>query len=412
MYQLSEKKENGSRPVIQTSLKIGQPGDKYEQEADAVADRVMRMSETETMQMQPVEEEEIMQPKLRMQPVEEEESIQMKCDKCEKDEEMLQTKSGSGEKNASPLISQKIQNSKGNGKALSSDANQYMSSAFGNDFSGVQIHTGFDAVQMNQKLGARAFTVGNDIYFNEGEYNPNSGEGKHLLAHELAHTVQQGAALKPVIQKQDAGVPACPSETALNTIEANYRSMITDARTQGYTVAADNLEHWLTGGGSALTLTTTWLRSFSSLLDAERVNQQRFENSLNTESNGMSSGSSRSFNDHWDRQLTASVFEELYYASGTSTITSTGDFNLTRTGDTVAIDGTVEHHWHDPYDWHAGLSAFIPGHGNISDSDALILERCRGASSFQMSGDWTQTLSGSIDIGYIWNTKSFTWTGP
>ncbi len=58
MYQLSEKTGTRSRPFIQTNLKIGRPGDKYEQEAEAVAERVMMMSESDTMQMQPIEEEE------------------------------------------------------------------------------------------------------------------------------------------------------------------------------------------------------------------------------------------------------------------------------------------------------------------------------------------------------------------
>ncbi len=204
MYQLKplQKKETLNKAFeksrIQTKLKIGQTSDKYEQEADSVADRVMRMSDNDSMQMQPVEEEdEVMQPKLRMQPLEEEEvQIQMKCANCE-EEEMLQTKSGSGEQFASPFVLRQIQMSNGNGKSLPSDTNKFMSNAFGNDFSSVQIHNDSNAFQMNQKLGARAFTIGSDIYFNEGQYNPNSGRGKHLLAHELTHTVQQGAALQP-----------------------------------------------------------------------------------------------------------------------------------------------------------------------------------------------------------------------
>ncbi len=122
---------------------------------------------------------------------------------------------------------------------------------------------------------------------------------------------------------------------------------------------------------------------------------------------------SRTFNDHWDRLLTASVFEELYYASGTSTITSTGNFNLSRSGEIVTITGTVRHHWHDPYDWHAGLTAFIPGFGTISDSDALLVQRCHGARPFEMSADWQQTLNGTVKVIDWWpNEHTFRWTGP
>src|SRR5690625_6993220 len=69
-----------------------------------------------------------------------------------------------------------------------------MGSKMGADFSDVTIHTGGEATELNQGLGARAFTVGSDIYFNEGQYNAESAPGKRLLAHELTHTIQQGAA--------------------------------------------------------------------------------------------------------------------------------------------------------------------------------------------------------------------------
>ncbi len=89
-------------------------------------------------------------------------------------------------------ISETLSDSKGNGSSLDNGTLQEMNSGFGTDFSDVNIHTGGEAVKMNQSLGAQAFTSGNDIYFNEGKYDPSSNQGKHLLAHELTHTVQQG----------------------------------------------------------------------------------------------------------------------------------------------------------------------------------------------------------------------------
>ena len=135
MYQLKSlprqdlRNKPDQKPVIQPKLKVGQPEDKYEQEADAVADRVMRMSEGESIRMQPIEEEEeMLQPKLRMQPIEEE-------------EEMVQTKSEKGDGYTSQIISEQIKSSKGNGSPLPSGTNQFMSNAFGSDFSHVRIHT-------------------------------------------------------------------------------------------------------------------------------------------------------------------------------------------------------------------------------------------------------------------------------
>ncbi|WP_339705304.1 DUF4157 domain-containing protein [uncultured Kriegella sp.] len=91
-------------------------------------------------------------------------------------------------------IESSLASSKGNGTAMPSATQREMSSGFGTDFSNVNIHTDSSAVHMNKALGAHAFTHGSDIYFNEGKYNPESESGKHLLAHELTHTVQQGAA--------------------------------------------------------------------------------------------------------------------------------------------------------------------------------------------------------------------------
>jgi len=92
---------------------------------------------------------------------------------------------------AANSFSTQLNRSKGGGASLSTSTNGFMSQAFGNDFSNVRVHTDSNAVQMNQGLNARAFTHGSNIYFNKGEYQPESSDGKRLLAHELTHVVQQ-----------------------------------------------------------------------------------------------------------------------------------------------------------------------------------------------------------------------------
>jgi hypothetical protein len=78
----------------------------------------------------------------------------------------------------------------------------FMENRFGEEFSNVKIHTDNQSIQASRNLNAKAFTVGNDIYFNEGEYQPHSHEGKHLLAHELAHTVQHKNNTTPFISRK------------------------------------------------------------------------------------------------------------------------------------------------------------------------------------------------------------------
>ncbi|MFZ5476150.1 MAG: eCIS core domain-containing protein [Myxococcota bacterium] len=83
---------------------------------------------------------------------------------------------------------------KGGGSQMGAGVRERMEGAFGADFSGVRIHTGGAASEMSEDISARAFTHGQDIFFNQGEYQPDTGAGQELLAHELAHVVQQGGA--------------------------------------------------------------------------------------------------------------------------------------------------------------------------------------------------------------------------
>jgi hypothetical protein len=76
-------------------------------------------------------------------------------------------------------------------QGLDAGTRSEMESAFGENFGDVRVHTDADAERLNTELGARAVTRGRDIYFAAGEYNPATAAGKHLVAHELTHVIQQ-----------------------------------------------------------------------------------------------------------------------------------------------------------------------------------------------------------------------------
>lgn len=128
--------------------------------------------------------------------------LQRKCSACAEEEKetidrkpltsFIQRKESAGTGTVTDAMSSEINSTRGSGKEMDANTKGVMESRFGTDFSNVKIHTGESAVQMNRALNAQAFTVGNDIYFNEGEYQANTHHGKQLLAHELAHTLQQG----------------------------------------------------------------------------------------------------------------------------------------------------------------------------------------------------------------------------
>jgi hypothetical protein len=83
-----------------------------------------------------------------------------------------------------------IDSTRGSGKSLDQNVAQSLSSSLG-DLSDVRVHTDSTADQLNRSVSARAFATGTDVYFASGEYKPGSAAGDKLIAHELAHVVQQ-----------------------------------------------------------------------------------------------------------------------------------------------------------------------------------------------------------------------------
>jgi hypothetical protein len=241
------------QPTIQTKLKIGQPNDKYEQEADRVAEQVMRMSnpqsrvseqatgKAQTAQVQrkcaecEEEEEEQIQRKPLVSKItplvqrqteeeekeEEEEFIQTKplanqitpiiqrqeeepFPEEEEEEEILQTKEVPGQ---TPGVAQDVQkninNLRGSGKPLPESERSFFEQRFGHDFSQVRVHSGSQSARLTNAVNARAFTVGRDVVFGADQYAPETQEGKKILAHELSHVIQQSTGLvSEVLQRK------------------------------------------------------------------------------------------------------------------------------------------------------------------------------------------------------------------
>ena len=88
-------------------------------------------------------------------------------------------------------LEQRIDRARAHGSPLDRGVRSTMESAFGVDFGSVRVHTGTDADSLNRAVAARAFTTGSDVFFAEGQYAPESRDGRELIAHELTHVVQQ-----------------------------------------------------------------------------------------------------------------------------------------------------------------------------------------------------------------------------
>lgn len=118
----------------------------------------------------------------------------------EQEDTVQRKENGAAASSVSQGFQSAVDGTKGQGAKLDNSTENFMSSQFGVDFSGVKIHNNSKAHQMANEINAKAFTVGNDIYFNKGEYQPTSPKGKKLLAHELTHTVQQGGGVQKMVQ--------------------------------------------------------------------------------------------------------------------------------------------------------------------------------------------------------------------
>ncbi|WP_206197490.1 eCIS core domain-containing protein [Terrimonas sp.] len=170
------KKEDRNLIFFQPKFTINQPGDKYEQEADTVAEQVMRTpGENKQMFFQP-----------QITPIN---TIQKKCAHCEEEENKVQMKSnGAVAIEAPAIVHDTIKNT---GNPLDAVTKNFMESRFGYDFSDVHIHNDTLAHQSSSAINAKAYTSGNHIVFGAEQYQPGTNAGKQLLAHELTHVVQQ-----------------------------------------------------------------------------------------------------------------------------------------------------------------------------------------------------------------------------
>jgi len=204
---------------FQAKLFVNQPGDVYEQEADQVANQVMSM---DTIKNKPA----------FFSPV----NIQRKCAACEEEEKHMQRKESSNNTAPSSLRAENYVSSVSGGKPLGNDEISFFESRMGYDFSDVRIHNDTDANRSAKDINALAYTHGNDIVFAQGQYKPNSDEGKKLLAHELTHVIQQRQGVSAKIQAKrelDAITEKEQYAKCLTTIDNVIKKLEANADKQG-----------------------------------------------------------------------------------------------------------------------------------------------------------------------------------
>jgi outer membrane protein OmpA-like peptidoglycan-associated protein len=178
-----------SNRVLQAKLTVNQPGDVYEQEADRVADAVMRMASGPCESpLQPDGRSDVLQ-RCSCGGLGGETG---QCDECKGKSVLHRLESASSSSGTAPPIVTEVIGSPG--RPLDASSRDFMEPLMGHDFSQVRVHTDPRAAESARAVNALAYTVGHHVVFGNGAYNPRTSAGQRLLAHELTHVVQQGQA--------------------------------------------------------------------------------------------------------------------------------------------------------------------------------------------------------------------------
>jgi Domain of unknown function (DUF4157) len=135
--------------------------------------------------------------------------VQRKCAACE-GEEKVHKKEGATVATQTNTAGNYIGAINGKGQAMDKQTRSFYENRMGADFSHVKVHTGTEAAASAKDINAQAYTYGNHVVFNEGKYQPETSDGKHLLAHELMHVVQQGGAARQLQRQVGPPAPVVP----------------------------------------------------------------------------------------------------------------------------------------------------------------------------------------------------------
>jgi hypothetical protein len=173
----------GGQPLVQTKLSVSKPADPLEKEADRAAEKVMRMAE-------PAARTAAAPPP----------PVPPQAPRAASAEQPVQ-RLGEGTPSVAADAKSEIQRATTGGQALSSETRGFMEPRLGADLGDVRVHADEGAASLSNHLSARAFTYRNHVFFARDQYQPGTAEGRHLLAHELTHTIQQGATVQRAEQR-------------------------------------------------------------------------------------------------------------------------------------------------------------------------------------------------------------------
>jgi hypothetical protein len=133
-------------------------------------------------------------------------------------------------------VAGRIERLRGSGEALPAVTRARMEEGFGTSFSGVRLHVGEEPARLNRLVSAEAFTVGRDVFFGAGHFDPGSPDGERVLAHELAHTLQPAAA----VRRKPTDLAATPAATNADLVTGDAEWLALREATLAYSALAED----------------------------------------------------------------------------------------------------------------------------------------------------------------------------
>lgn len=192
--------------TLQAKLRVNQPGDRYEREADRISESVVRRPATE-----------VRGPETLSRPT--------STQRC------AASSTPAATWDAPPIVSEVLRT---RGRPLDPATRATMESRFLHDFEAVRVHDTEAAAASAESVQAKAYTVGNDIVFGKGMYSPANDAGRRLLAHELAHVLQQRGQSRPLVQRTmvvenpRAALPGIPTREHWEDIRDSIQTLSAD----------------------------------------------------------------------------------------------------------------------------------------------------------------------------------------
>jgi hypothetical protein len=316
-------------PTPGASLRLSEPSDPLEREADRMADRVMRMTSGTVMRACSCSDEE----------------VKRKAD----------DPSGASRQVASGPVARSEVTPLGAGRPLGSGVKSWADSAFEADMSAVRVHTGSAAADAAASINARAYTIGTDIVFGRDQFRPDSPGGRHLLAHELTHVKRAEEGAARIVARTPVTVQGRTFE--VGDVKLNAAAS-TDIRRHGNLLPSADQAHIIVRGGNKLGYEISYTtpedpfrwQLLKSMIDNEHVeiNGVGFTDSFNTlEVAGTTS-------------TTRSVSLAMFMAGGI-TLPTLGAQQAISPGQRLYVASTSSTHAQIYYDRQAGGRGLIGG---------------------------------------------------